>query len=460
VPAVSGPQSNRLGLAWLAAGVLALIAGLALWAPWRAHRTSAVPVARLTMELAPAERLGPTRYYSRPNFTAMAFSPDGNTLVFSGVQGSGVSEQTQLYRRALNQIVAVAIPGTDGAAVPFFSPDGQWVGFFAGGKLKKVPIDGGPAVAICDVPDLLGFGGSWGGSWSPTDNIVFAVSGGRALMQVPAAGGASQPLAKSDAKEQFARYATPHFLPDGKTLLFTRRSSDNWDDAEIVARRLDTGEQHTLVKGGADPRYVPTGHLVYIQNATLMAVPFDAQRVQVNGPPVAILDGVMQSSNMSNGVIESGMGQYAISDSGTLLYASGGIYPMASGFLFRVDRKGVATQLNAPKGAYFVVRTSPDGKSLAVAKAANTNRLTDIWLVDINSGNSTRLTTQQGSNMWPIWSADGKQILFSGGLGNNELLSVAADGSGSVETVVSNTAETRAASLSPDGKWLASIEGR
>jgi serine/threonine-protein kinase len=441
-------------LAWVAAAVFALIAVVALWAPWRVERPAPRPVARLTMEVAPAEMLGPTRFFSRPTYLAIAISPDDKAVVFSGTHGPSTRSQTQLYKRLLDQSDATVIPGTEGAAVPFFSPDGQWVGFFADGELKKVPINGGPAAVICDAPS----GGFWGASWAPTDNIVFALTYSAAtLMQVPATGGKPQVLLKSNPAKQDELYAAPQFLPDGKTLLFTVRTSDNWGDAQIVVRRLDTGEQRVLIKGGADARYALSGYLVYMQNAVLMAVPFDAQRLQLAGAPVAMLDGVMQAAHTSARDAETGMGQFAISASGNLIYAAGGISPGFVETLLRVDQKGRETELNVPKGPYGVVRIASDGQRMAITRQAETNKTSDIWVVDAKTGRSTRLTTQ-GTNSWPVWSPDGKRILFSGGAVHTQLLSVTADGSGPPELVSTGTTVVAPASWSSDGKWLAYYE--
>ena len=296
-----------------------------------ASASNSSPVARLTMELTPAEELTPD-VFGRPSRTAIAIAPDGNTVVFSALNpGAALDPRTlysaqhslfKLYKRALDQLESVAIPGTEGALGPFFSPDGQWVGFWADGKLKKVSHERRTAVHHLRCAELRGL---WGASWSSTDTIVFALPAGN-LMQVPAKGGTPQVLLRT-IRKRVSVYITPEFLPDGKTLLYTVRTSENWADAQIVARRLDTGEQRVLIQGGADARYVPTGHLLYMQNAVLMAVPFDARRMRLAGPPVAMLDGVMQAVNGPNAVSKPGMGQFAASASGNLIYATGGIHP-------------------------------------------------------------------------------------------------------------------------------------
>jgi len=434
-PAEVQPQPKRAVTGWIVAGVLAIVAAAGLWAPWRSERPAA-GVVRWTMDLAPAALLGPMNY-GRPLFTSLAISPDGNTVIFSGL-ASKDAPHTQLYKRTLDQNTATPMPGTADAYEPFFSPDGQWVGFFAGTPrptggatsiLKKVPIGGGPPVTICDVQ-----GRPWGGaSWASTDQIVFAVP---TLMQVPAAGGTPRELVKADPDHPVAG-STPSFLPDGKTLLYTQRRGFDWSEAQIIALRVDTGEQHVLMKGGADARYVPTGHLVYMQSGVLMTVPFDAQKVQLAGQPVALIDGVMQSANMANGLFESGMGQFVISAAGNLVFASGGIAASRNTTIIRTDRKGMETELGTPKGRYVSPHLSPDGQRIAIAKQGDTSRVSDIWVIDSNTGNATRLTGQgsNDSNDFPIWSADGKRILYW--LPTlRQVLSIAADGSGKPETVM------------------------
>jgi eukaryotic-like serine/threonine-protein kinase len=176
-----------------------------------------------------------------------------------------------------------------------------------------------------------------------------------------------------------------------------------------------------------------------------MAVPFDLRRRQLTGAPVALLDGVMQSINMPNSGVETGMGQFAISTSGNLLYASGGVASLDAATLERVDRKGIEAELNAPKGKDYVgPRVSPDGSSVALS-VTNSAGSRDIWVIDINAGTDTRLT-YQGVNRWPLWSPDGKRVLFAGGAGSTRLLSLPADGSGAAEPVMSALTQLVAAS--------------
>jgi hypothetical protein len=281
-------------------------------------------------------------------------------------------------------------------------------------------------------------------------------------MRVPAAGGAPQVLVTADPANGEV-YSTPQWLPDEKTVLFTVRTSDDWNEARIVARRIDTGQQHELIRGGTDARYLPTGYLVYMRNAALMAVPFDDRRVQLAGQPVALLDGVMQAVNMSNAGSETGMGQFSASSSGNLIYALGGINQKPVVTLIRVDRNGATSELGAPQGPYWGLRVSPDGQQLAFQKPPEKNRRSDAWVYDMPRGTQTRLTSQD-TNEWPLWSPDGKRLLFaSGRRGNLTIFSAMADGSAPAAPLFSKgkaDGDEIPSSLSPDGKWLAYLVGK
>ena len=416
---------SRFGMAgWAVAAVIALIAIAMAWAPWRARRADN-PILKLSMDLGPAEMLGPTPFFSRPVYTSFALSPDGKVLVFAGLKG----RQLQLYQRRLDQKDATPIAGTEGAAEPFFSPDGQWVAFFAREKLRKVPMNGGIATDICDIPDTRSrsWGGSFGASWASNETIVIA-QGRLGILQVPASGGAPKTLVPPDRARPGESYRMPQLLPDSRIVLYTLLPVTG-GDPQIIARRVDSGEQHVLIKGAADARYLPTGDLVYERRGVLMAVPFDAKRMQLAGSPVATIDGVMQALNVPNGAVDTGMGQFAVSRSGDLVYAPGGVSPSYTYRIVRVDRKGAETELKAPADQYIDLRVSPDGQKIAVFKGGSFG---GIWLVDANSGNSIRLSSE-GPNGWPIWSPDGKRILFTRGY---QFQTMPADGSGAAEPVL------------------------
>src|SRR5207237_6874904 len=176
--------------------------------------------------------------------------------------------------RAMDSLEARSIPGTEGATGPFFSPDGQWLGFFEGQKLKKISVSGGSALTLADVPFPLG------ASWDSHGMIAFAPSVGSPIKQVPETGGAPQQLTRLQKGEIAHRW--PEFLPDGKAMLFTAGpTSVNWTNAQVAVHSVGTGEQRTLIQGGTQPYYASTGHLVYAQGGSLMAAPFDSQRLAV-----------------------------------------------------------------------------------------------------------------------------------------------------------------------------------
>jgi serine/threonine-protein kinase len=439
---------NRgLLLAWGIAAALAVGLGIVGLVEWRRGPLSdRGPVTRLTMELSPSKGLNPDGF-GRPNFNAIAITPDGSTVIFCALDpgdASGTDKFWRLYRRAIDQMESVAIPGTEGAIVIFLKPDGQWVGFWADGKLEKVSLKGGPPFTICEA------GVPWGASWSSADTIIFAGILGD-LMQVPAKGGTPQVFLKRDPSRG-EMYSTPAFLPDGKTLLYTVRTSQNWDEAQIVARRLDTGEQNPLIRGGRMRVMFPLDTLLYMHNAVLMAQQFDAHRIQVVGSPVAMLEGVLQAVNVPNLGRKTGMGEFAISSSGSLIYAAGGTYPPQVGKLLRVDRNGNEFELDAPNGSYQNPRVSPDGLKLAVVKREEKQRGGNIWVLDLFAQSWKRLTAD-GYDINPVWSPDGKRVLFNSA---TEINSIAADGS-DVGEVIFSADPGEPTSWSADGK-IAYIE--
>ncbi len=449
----TNPATTRSArLAWIVAGTAALVA-VALAVPAvRALREAPPPatrVARLTLGLAPAERLGPTAQSGRPSRTAFAISPDGGTVVFSGQTAApaGGPRTTRLYRRPLAEAEAIAIPGTEGATYPFFSPDGAWVGFAAGNTLKKVALSGGPPIDLCAFPVA---GAIEGASWGPAGVIVFARRG---LWTVSDSGGTPEAAVEVTSTGLYA----PAMLPDGQTVLFTEVPGDGqWNDARVDAINLTTKQRTTLLTNAADARYSPTGHLVFMRNAALLAVPFDATRVAVTGAAVPLLAGVMQSTNASFGGNETGMGQFAVSASGTLLYAPGDRYPTAATTLARVNRQGAATTLAEITGGLVGLRISPSGTRIVAFRSGDGSRASDIWLYDLPSGTPTRLTSM-GDAGYPLWSPDGTSVLFRRYGSAAGIYTVPLTAGSAPQRLIEDEPGLLAASWSPDGKWLASL---
>ncbi len=429
---------------WVIAAAVALAAalvsaGLAFRAMSGAIGAAPRTFAHLNMELAPAEMLGGA-FDHRPSRTAFAISPNGATVVFAGMK----DHTYMLYRRSLAESVAVAIPETEEAEYPFFSPDGQWVGFEAiargAYKLQKVALSGGPPIDICNLTGRIE-----GASWGSGGVIVFA-SGG--LWTVPESGG--MPAMLLDLSQ--GRALSPAFLPDAKTVLFTDGRAANWEEAHVDSIQVATKQRKTLLTNAADARYSPTGHLLFMRNAALLAVPFDAAHAQVSGSPVPLISDIMQATNAGNFGDETGMGQFAISSSGTLLYASGGIYPTQDSTLVRVDRNGTETKLAAIKGELGSPHLSPDGTRVVTSIMEDGSRRSDLWTYELPSGTATRLTST-GDAQWPLFSPDGKSITYSAFTG---IYSLPLNGSGTPTRITENKPGfSIAASWSGDGKWLA-----
>jgi Tol biopolymer transport system component len=379
-------------------------------------------VTHLQMGVAPADYLQQT-FSARPSRTAMAISPDGRIVVFSGARGA----TRQLYLRQLDRSDATPLTGTEGAVGPFFSPDGAWVGFWADNKLKKVPAAGGPPFTIGDVPP----GGIWGAGWAPDGTIFFASRTG--IARVSAAGGTPSTVTQPDGK----RHLLPQPLPRGNALLITELTSvdhgaSQWEKANVILLSLNDSKERVILSGAADARYVDTGHLVYMKTGTLTAVPFNLQSQEVTGAPTALIEGVMQAVNAPNLADETGAGQYAVSDSGTLVYAAGGIGPVFQRSLVWLDRTGAAQPVaSAPAGPFLNPRLSPDGRSIAVAVRQGATRASDLWVYDAERGAPTRVTFD-GANA-AIWSPDSKRLVYGAG----RLFVTNADGAGKPEQLTS-----------------------
>lgn len=345
----------------------------------------------------------------------------------------------QLYLRALDSLEAKPIPGTEGAGEPFFSPDGQWLGFFAGEKLKKVPILGGPTVTLGDAQQPRG------ASWSAQGLIALAPTTVGALQQVPDAGGTQESLTRLEKGDGNQRW--PSFLPDGKALLFAVPSAaGSGAHAQIVVQTIGKSDRRILVKDGTDPRYAPSGHLIYAQGGNLMAVPFDTTRLTVTGPAVPVVEGILQSPI-------TGASQYSISNTGSLVYISGGVAELQKRLVW-VDRKGVEQLLPAPARDYGFAKLSPDGRRLAASISGGST--TDIWLYDLARDALTRLTFLGSLNAMVAWTPDGKRIAFgSTKEGPLNIFWQSSDGSGGLERLITSDVSQIPNSWSRDGQLLA-----
>ena len=428
--AVPLPPLWRRAVPWGVGAMLAAVVGIGAWT----LRPIPTPtVTRFAVSLPPDETLQPLR--ANAPCPSIAVSPDGSLVAYVAIQGT----QQQLYLREMDSLEATPVPGGAGAQVysVFFSPDGQWVAFGADGMLKKSPTSGGAPVTVANVTFCMG-----GVAWGADDTIIFPRPGG--LLQVAAAGGTPEPANLNLSAEEQANVRLtslfPKFLPGGNVLLFTvpGSGSNNLDDRQIVAQRLDTGERRVLVQGGVSPHYVSTGHLVYARAGTIIAGPFDLERLEVTGGPITLVEGLAQSGN--------GFSEFDVSENGALVYMAGGGPEAQDRTLVWVDRNGTAEPLGAPPGAYGHPQLSPDGRQLAVTVEFPKR---DIWVYDISRSALTRLTFE-GANSRPLWTPDGKRIAFRSVRATSDLFWKLADGTGAEEEIT--TRMTQPSSISPDGK--------
>jgi serine/threonine-protein kinase len=242
--------------------------------------------------------------------SAAILSPDGTRLV---LVASGNHQGYRLYVRALDQPQATALSDTDNARDPFFSPDGQWIGFFADGKLKKISVQGGAATALCDTAGVSARGGSWG----EDGTIVFTPANRVALYKVSSAGGTPQPLTTLDKQTGELTQRWPQVLPGGKAVLFTSSThGSDYEDSEVAVYSIASGQRKTVHRGGFYARYLPSGHVVYMHGGTLFAVPFDLKRLEVTGQPAPILESVVADPAVAGA-------QFSFSETGNFVYVAG-----------------------------------------------------------------------------------------------------------------------------------------
>jgi eukaryotic-like serine/threonine-protein kinase len=401
---------------------------------WNLRSVPASPVSRSMFALPPGEQL------ARLDQPAVALSPDGKHMVYVASRG-GVQ---QLYQRSMDSFETRPIPGTEGGTGPFFSPDSQWVAFFAENELRKVSIGGGAPVTLCNAQ------GTNGGAWGSNDMIALETGGfGNAhLSVVPAAGGTPQPLTPVDLqKDGVFLQAWPDFLPDAKVVLFEAINNPiSSAQTQLFLYVLKTGELRVLAQGGMRPRYAASGHLVYAQGGTLMAVPFDVGRLELKGTPVPVVDGVME-------FVGNGSAQYSFSDNGTLAYIPGANLGTQSKLVW-VDRKGAEQTLGAPAHTYAWPRVSPDGTRVVVEIGESGGQL---WIYELGRDTLTRLTFDGTGNNNPAWTPDGKRVAFTSGAPGNVFWE-SADGSGKAERLTTSPHRQIPNSWSQDGPTLAFVE--
>jgi len=418
--------SSAIGLAGLAIG--AAIAG---FAAWNLKPAPAKPVIRTVINLPAGQRLAGLENL------ALALSPDGTKLAYvATTQGSSTQ---QIYLRAMDSAESKPIADTEGAVDPFFSPDGQWLGFFADGKLKKIPVNGTVAQTLGDVVN------PHGASWGSEGTIAF-VPGLSVLSEMSDAGGGAQPLTRFVAGESADSW--PDFLPEGTAVMFLAVTPQT-----IAVQPIAGGPRKNLIQGqaGTMPRYASSGHLIYAQAGELMAVPFDPKRFEVTGSAVPAVQGVLQSAELD------GPAQYSVSATGSLVYVGGNLQANQRRLVW-VSRNGAEQPLAAPPRDYDQPRLSPDGRRIAV-DIGDPPAGVQVDLYDPARDTLSRWTFGGNNDEYPTWTPDGKRIAFMSDRGG--ALTVfwqLADGSGGLERLTDGQTTSVPFSWSPDGQLLAEVQ--
>ena len=451
-------QPTRFRFGYISQGLILLAVGFLVvdqyvLEPQAGTSTRTSPVANVSFQ--PVRRmstnLGPTQSFRGSALNAfIALSRDGRRIAYT-VQVDGA---LQLYLRELDQLTARAIPGTDGAINPFFSPNGEWVAFNIGGPsggvgdLTKVSVRGGPTQTL---------GGEMrpgvGGFWATDGTIIFTAptpEGVNRLHRISAAGGVPELLDGLSEVPGFT-HSWPHVLPGGDHMLFTVRPIIGTENVGYIAvLSLETGESWTLIEGAYNARYTPTGHIVFMKSNSLWAVPFDLERLEKIGPEIPVVNGVQTAS-------DRGGTPYAFSDDGLLAYLPGIDVARRDDFLnlVWVDREGREEILDFEPRDYAHPRLSPDGERVAVTLSDSTGN-EDIWIYELTRGTTIRLTSSPGTEDRPLWTPDGQRVAYSAERGESDsgIYWKRADGVGQEERLTTGNGINRPVSFSPDGNHL------
>jgi serine/threonine-protein kinase len=421
------PRWRRPVMAALAAALAAGLAGGGV--AWWATRAEAPLASRLTIATSGAAALSVTN-----NGRDVAITPDGTRIVYIGDNAS------RIFVRRLDSLDPTPLADLGSPSRLFLSPDGEWIGFVSQGqpRLLRVAITGGPSVPVAPIDGLFR-----GATWGPDGTIVFATGAATGLQRVPASGGETAVLTTPNRERGELDHQWPVFLPDGRGVLFTIVSTTGVDNSQVAVLDMRTGAQKVLVRGGAEARYLPSGHLLYSAAGTLRAVAFDLERLEVRGTPVPVVPRV--------GATDAGGANFDVARNGTLVYVAGD-ERLDARTLVWVDRSGREELLGAPVRAYIYPQFSPDRTRLALAIL---DQGRDIWTWDLGQRNLTRLTTDPGEDRYPVWTPDGKRLVWdSTRSGVYNLYWQAADGTGVVERLTDSPNTQASHGFTPDGKRL------
>ena len=377
----------------------------------------------------------------------IALSRDGRRRAVAAVNVAG---KQAILVGEVDRVDWRILEDTNGAQAPFFSPDGDWIGYFGDGTLRRVAAEGGPSLPLAKVGNQVR-----GAAWLPDGTVVYSPDAGEPLWRVSADGGESQPLTALNKERAERTHRWPDPLPDGKAILFTVDSGETtefYDDAQIEAVVVATGERKVVLRDSSAARYLDPGVLIFARGGALFATRFDPVQLETKGAPVPVLQQV--ATNVASGAV-----QFALSATGALLWAPGSA-TSAGSLPVWIDRQGGRSAPLVAAGTHTQLALSPDGKRLALvaAEGAAAGQKTDLWIVDLERGSRSRLTFD-GDVADPTWSADSRRVAYdrTGAAvgGGADIFWKPADGSGEEETMVSGPELTFPGSFSPDGRYLA-----
>ncbi|HEX9725670.1 MAG TPA: protein kinase [Vicinamibacteria bacterium] len=410
-----GRVRERLAWGAAAAATLAAVVFAILWA----LRAPAPPQV-VRFDVPPPEAL--------PVVDSPKLSPDGRYLAFNGIDEQGTA---QIWVRPLNAVEARPLPGTEGTTRPFWSPDGTQLGFFSGGKLKKIPVSGGPPQTICDAPTGAD------GAWNEDGVILYDGQADDPIMRVSATGGIPTPQVSPDG--QTTSVGWPQFLPGGDKFLYVAWDANQAEEIRIGS--LDGGEPKTVLAGLSRVEYSPPGYLLYVRENTLVAQPFDATSGETTGEPMPLAEDL--------GIDAVGLAHFSASRTGILAFRGG---EAGGGRLAWADPNGEIDRSEGDPAEIFSTDLSPDGRWLAMQMDAGSGQ--DIWVRDLVRGVTSRFTFGEGREQSPIWSPDGQRIAFAmEGKGDFDL-AVKTVAGGNDEILLERENRQYPSSWSPDGRSL------
>ena len=423
---VQTASKSRERLAW-AATVVATVIAITL-AVLYLRKPATMDAAAIRFSITPpgdAILLGPQ----------LAVSPDGTRVTFVATDASG---QTLLWVRALDSPTAQPMNGTEGSDSVFWSPDSRYIGFFADNKIRTIPLSGGPVQTLANAVPR-------GATWSRDGTILFTVGTLAGLDRVASAGGPSESVTMPDASQGERAHRWPHFLPDGRHFLYHSYNAEPGKSG-IYVGSLDSKETKRLVTSDFMASYAPPGYLLFLQGRTLMAQPFDAERLELSGQPFVVADGL----RVSNTTASAG---FSASERGALAYWTGEVFGAQS--LLWFDRAGKQLgQINLPSLSNGP-ELSPDEKSVAL-EVGGPGALNDVWIVEVARQTGTRFTTDPANDRLPRWSPDGTRILFQSGRGSNvySLYQKLSSGAGNEELVFQSGESKYPLDWSSDGRFI------